>query len=87
MSTDAHILSFADDTSMSISDNDINRLYSKANYAMNYLYEWLRAKRLSLNPNKTKFIVFTAGQRKCDYEQQVGSTFINKTTKFLGIYM
>ena len=98
MSTDAHILSFADDTSMYISDNDINRLYSKANYAMKCLYEWFCANRLSLNPNKTKFIVFTAGQRKCDYEglhvsinninlEQVGSPFTNKTTKFLGIYV
>jgi len=35
MSTDAHILSFADDTSMYISNTDINRLYTKANCAMN----------------------------------------------------
>jgi len=40
MSTAVHIVSFADDTSMYISDNDINRLYSKANYARNCLYEW-----------------------------------------------
>ena len=59
MSTDAHILSFADDTSMYISDTDINRLYTKANCAMNCLYEWFCANRLFLNPNKTKFIVFT----------------------------
>ena len=79
-------------------DNDINRLYPKGNYAMNCWYEWFCAKRLSLNPNKTNFIVFTAGQRKCDYEclhvsmnnsnlEQVGSTFTNKSTKFLGIYV
>jgi len=68
MSTAAHNLSFADDTSMYISDNDLNRLYSKAKYATNCLYEWFCANRLSLNPNKTKFIIFTAGQRKCDYE-------------------
>lgn len=98
MSTNAHILSFADDTSMYISDHNINRLYEKANYAMNCLYEWFCANRLSLNPNKTKYIVFKAGNRTCDYKglnviindttlQQVGSMFINKTTKFLGIYV
>jgi len=37
--TNAYILSFADDTSMYINHNDINRLYSKAIYAMNCLYE------------------------------------------------
>ena len=79
---------------MYFSDNDINRLYSKSNYAVNCLYERFCANCLSLNRNKTKFIVFTAGQRKCDYEglhvsinntnlEQVGSTLTNKTTKFL----
>ena len=98
MSTNAHILSFADDTSMFSSDHNINRLYEKANYAMNCLYEWFCANRLSLNPNKTKYIVFKAGNRTCDNKdlnviindttlQQVGSMFTNKTTKFLGIYV
>ena len=83
---------------MYTSDNDINRLYSKANYALNCLYERFCANRLSLKPNKTKCIVFTSGKRKCDYEglrvsinnvnlEQVGSTFTNKTTKFLGIHV
>ena len=52
--------------------------------------------RLSLNSNKTKFIIFTGRKRKYDYKslhvainniklEQVGSRFTNKTTKFLGI--
>jgi len=62
MSTDAHVLSFADDISMPISDTDINRLYTKANCAMNNLDESFCVNRFSLNQNKTKSIVFTGGK-------------------------
>ena len=52
-STNAHILSFADDTSLVISDTDISTLYQRANVEMNNLSEWFCANGLSLNKNKT----------------------------------
>ena len=38
-STDGYILSFADDTSMYLSDPNIKNLYSRANIAMNDLFQ------------------------------------------------
>jgi len=39
-STNAHILSFADDISLVISDTDISTLYQRANVEMNNLFEY-----------------------------------------------
>ena len=97
-STQGHILSFADDTSMYISDSNIENLYRRANIAMDDLYDWFCANRLSLNPNKTKFIVIKPFQRHYDCTNlsvcvnnvplmQIGSSFGEKSTKFLGIYI
>ena len=57
-STNAHISSFANHTSLIISDIDIATLYQRANVDMNpNLFEWFCANGLSLNKNTTKFIV------------------------------
>ena len=97
-STQGHILSFADDTSMYISDSNIENLYRRANIAMDDLYDWFCANRLSLNPKKTKFIVIKPFQRHyyctnlsvCVNNvplMQIGSSFGEKSTKFLGIHI
>ncbi len=65
--TDASVLSFADDTSMFISDANLHTLYAKANVAMGNLYDWFCTNRLSLNPKKTKYIVFKGGTKKYDF--------------------
>ena len=73
-STDGYILSFADDTSMYLSDDtsmylsdpNIKNLYSRANIAMNDLFQWFCANRLSLNPNKTKYIIFRPSHKYLD---------------------
>ncbi len=91
-------MSFADDTSLLISDANINTLFVRANAEMHNLYDWFCANHLSLNPKKTKFMVFKAGTRNIDYTnlhitidgvhlEQIGSQFNEKTTKFLGIYV
>jgi len=66
-STSAHILSFADDTSLIISDTDISTLYQRANVEMNNLFEWFCANDLSLNKNKTKYMVFKGGTKNVDF--------------------
>ena len=55
--TTANILSFADDTTLFISDSDITRLYKQANTEMANLFNWFCANKLSMNPKKTKYIL------------------------------
>ena len=97
-STNGHILSFADDTSLYVSDSDPDDLFNKANSMFASLFDWFCANRLSLNPTKTKYIVFRPQSKKCDFTgkvvsingtplNQIGAKFNDPATKFLGIYM
>ena len=54
--TQGKILSFADDTSLYLSDNDLENLNHDANTEINNLYNWFCANKLSLNPTKTKYV-------------------------------
>ena len=58
-----HMLSFADHTYMYICDLD---LYRRVNIAMDDLYDWCGAHRLSLSPKNTNFIVIKPLQRHSD---------------------
>ena len=49
---------FADDTNLLFSDKDPLKPQRIANKALAKLVEWLRRNRLSLNVDKTEFIIF-----------------------------
>ena len=52
-----NVLSFADDTTVHVSDTNLNQLYQYANIKINQLVEWFCANKLSLNAGNTKYIV------------------------------
>ena len=54
--TESHILSFADDTTLFLSDSELRLLLEKENNRANKLFNWFCAKRLSLNPPPKKKI-------------------------------
>ena len=54
---------YADDTHAKIASNDITELISKTKKELINISEWLRIKKLSANPKKTKFVVI-GHQRK-----------------------
>ena len=93
-STMGNILSFADDTSLFISDTDPSNLFRTSNIEIQNLYSWFCANRLSLNPTKTKFIIIKAPNQKCDCTGlsikingtpliQIANNLEEKSTKFL----
>ena len=97
-STQANILSFADDTSLFLSHSNINSLYQIANIEINNLFNWFCANRLSLNAKKTKYIITRSPHNKCDFSDQnlyinnvaltrVGNNCDEESTKFLGVYI
>ena len=55
---------FADDTYVFIESNQINDLYNKAENVLKYLDRWFRANKLTLNIDKTNFIIFTTPDRR-----------------------
>ena len=94
MSTTANILSFADDTSLYLSNSDERELYVSTNSAIKSLYEWFCANKLALNASKTKYIILRAPHTRCqdaNLDIHIGNTALEKigshsheqSTKFL----
>ena len=87
------ILSFADDTTLITSSSNLNELFTNANVYINNLYEWFCSNRLSLNANKTKYIVLRPRHMREDLSQyniHIGNTQLSRletSSKFLGMYL
>ena len=81
---------FADDTTLYTSSHDINDLFSKANEDLNYLTDWFRANRLSLNVAKTNYMIFGNGDTSnANYNLKLANSTLSKTScaKFLGVHI
>lgn len=57
--TNEPLFLFADDTLLLTSDNDIDRLITKINYEFKKVCTFFRKYKLSLNPEKTNYLIFT----------------------------
>ena len=91
-------ISYADDTTLYMSNSNLNELFLEANSTINELFQWFCANRLSLNPTKTKYTIIyldhsnnnaTSGLNVSINNtviQRVGNDCEEKATKFLGIY-
>ena len=96
LSCNGSIVSFADDTTIYVSDSNIDSLYNNANTLINSLFNWFCANRLSLNANKTKYIVIRPPSLRGDLAHKhiyihntqlhrIGNNCNEKSAKFLGI--
>ena len=89
-STSENILSFADDTTVFLSDSNPVTLFQRANLSLSKIFNWFCANKLSLNAKKTQYMVLQpAGINRNLSEQKL---LINDITlsqarhcKFLGI--
>ena len=97
-SCSTNILSFADDTTLYSSNSDVKQLISNANSHINDLFQWFCANKLSLNANKTKYIIIKPKQKKINMSDlnihinntpltRIGNDCKEKATKFLGIFI
>ncbi len=82
---------FADDTTVYISGKNIRDLKASIKQDLEVLIDWFRANKLSLNLNKTNFMLFRPKGKKSDFD--ISLSFENteimqvKATKFLGIFL
>jgi hypothetical protein len=95
-SCEGNILSFADDTTLYMSNSNLNKLFSDVNIQINNLFQWFCANKLSLNANKTKYILIRPRQKQCNLSalkiyinnselKRIGHDCEEKAAKFLGI--
>ena len=83
------ILSFADDTTIHISSNNINHLFSTANTTLQQIQNWFSANKLYLNINKTNYMFISPRNKQLNpnLHLSITNTKIERvsSTKFLGI--
>jgi hypothetical protein len=81
---------FADDTTLYKSSTNINELYTNMNADLKVLSDWFQANKLSLNVNKSNYMLFT--KRRADVSNRclkIGSVEIKRKRciKFLGLHL
>ena len=79
---------FADDTTLCLRNAKISNLISSCNFELQKFYDWTIANRLTINLEKTYFIIFTNKNLNCvTFDITINDTRIEKkdSGKFLGI--
>ena len=80
---------FADDSNLFYSDKDLQHLEETVNRELGEINTWLCANKLSLNIDKTHFVVFHPYQKTLNYSMKIeidGKTLNQyKSVKYLGI--
>src|ERR1700733_1416209 len=85
---------FADDTNVFMSDNLLPTLIRNMNEELAKVEIWFKANKLSLNLNKTNYILFTSKKKMSfvhehEFSISIDNQCINRVTsaKFLGVYI
>ena len=81
---------FADDTNLLINGSNTNELGSVINSELAEIAKWLKVNKLSLNINKTHYMIFTTNRKIIPgVVINIEGHIINEvdSTKFLGIYL
>ena len=75
---------FADDTTVFVSDSNINNVHAAVNRELVGIDNWLKTNRLSLNVSKTSYIIIYNQENALDIK--IRKTILMKvsTVKFLG---
>lgn len=78
---------FADDTNVFCAGENMKQLIQIIERELTMLKKWLDLNKLSLNENKTKFMVFGGRQANCDIKLNLNGIEIERVseTKFLGV--
>ena len=87
---------FADDTNIFVADHNLNNLICNINYELQVISEWFQVNKLSVNVNKTNFVLFVSPKKFYDHNNLVNQTLINgrpmpikqvRSAQFLGVYL
>ena len=83
---------FADDTNHFYSHNNVKELFRTMNAELSHLNDWFCANKLSLNTDKTKYVLFHKAKSKDNLPLVLPDLFINdvkikseNSLKFLGV--
>ena len=87
----SELLLFADDTSIFFSHSNPKYLENVLNTELLNIDVWLRCNKLSINTQKTNYVIFSPSQRRVNHSFSLsfgGQPLTQSTvTKFLGVYL
>ena len=89
----AHAIMYADDTNLFTSNKCPEKSYSLAQQELQNVANWLLANKLSLNTNKTKYILFDSNHKKINNNKHQSLYFKRKPIEqvknilFLGLHL
>ena len=80
---------FADDTNVLISGNSMEELQTRCTIFLDKLYDWFSSNKLTINIEKTKFVLFERKLTNLPLSLQINNIMIEKvnSVKYLGIYL
>ena len=91
VSKELYFVLFADDTNVFLTGNNIDAIVNKMNIELLSIVEWLKANRLSLNIDKTKYMVFLPKKlkRQSNLTINLSGQAIEEVSKikFLGVIL
>ena len=85
-----NVIQFADDTTLYLSEKNLNYLQWCVECDVRSNIDWFRANKLTLNPSKTICVVFNPpGHKKINVELEFGDVKLKSTntTKFLAVWI
>ena len=65
----------ADDTTLFLQHNNISELFSIVNRELYLVATWFKANKLTLHPDKTKFIIFHLSRKKINSNDLTGHLY------------
>ena len=76
---------FEDDTNILYADKTLKDLETIVNNDLQNLYDWLTANKLTVNLNKSNFVIFRPYEKRLVYQVVFGSLESNVYIKYLGV--
>ena len=88
----SNFILYADDTNILFSHNDLNNLIGNVNYDLMNISTWFKSNKLSLNVNKSNYMIFKnrfSNRSYIDLDIYIDNNRISRvsSTKFLGLSM
>jgi len=78
LASEFNVRIFVDDTKLTmVSDNHLS-LQTKVNCEIQKIDNWLKSKKLSLNYNKTEYMIVTRKKEKCNFRINIGGNEISQ---------
>ena len=94
ISSEAKIQLFANDSNLFVSNSDVRILFERANDMLSRLQGWLLANKLSINYEKTYYMIFTPTKHLIDYDMNLFKLYIgnyiiprSNCVKYLGVQL